>query len=137
MQNRLIVQIFVALMLSACAPILDSNAWVISRYKSSAEFLFEPEQQARAADPQPDVKSLVRDNISSVFGQTEVRDVRVAAPQRQGYGWIACIGAEVVGVMKGSIGRKYFVLEIDRGQVGLRREAVSADRCEAASFEPI
>jgi hypothetical protein len=37
-----------ALLLTACVPALDSNAWFISRYKSFAGFLFEPDSVARA-----------------------------------------------------------------------------------------
>jgi hypothetical protein len=68
-----------AVMLSGCA--LDSHAWVVSRYKDSAPYLFEPDTKAREADPRPDVRGLIGGNIGAVFGRTTVKDVKVSAPR--------------------------------------------------------
>jgi hypothetical protein len=125
-----------ALLLTACGQ-LDNNAWFVSRYKSSANYLFEPDAKPRQADPRPDVKSLVLGDMSAVFGRTTVRNVNVGPPRPNGYAWQSCLKANVVSITNQDAGLQYFVVEIDGGKIGLRRVATEADKCEFDVFEPI
>lgn len=125
-----------ALTLTSCGPMLDSNAWYVSRYKDSYGSLFEPESKPRQADPRPDVKKLIGGNLPAVFGRTTVKDVNVGPPRPNGYGWTACVRAEVTGIVNRSIGVQYIMVEIDGGQIGLRRPAEPRDRCESETFAP-
>jgi len=124
-----------AFLLAGCA--LDNNAWIVSKYKDSASFLFEPEAKPRTGDPHPDVKALVKSDIGTVFGRTEVKNVAVGRARPNGNNWTACIKADVAGITKRDIGTQYFVVEIDGGRIGLRRPATPAERCESEPFEPI
>lgn len=124
-----------ALMLVACGPI-DNNAWYVSKYKTAAGFWFEPESKPRQADPRPDAKNLIGSNLPAVFGRTNVSNVNVSPARPNGHGWVTCVRADVVGIVNKSIGVQYFVVEIDGGQIGLRRPAAPDDRCESETFEP-
>jgi len=116
---------------------LDSNAWFASRYRDSADSLFQPAATPRQADPQPEVKALIRDNVASVFLGTNATNVRVGVLRRNGYGWIACVKADITGVSKQNIGTQTVVVEIDDGRIGLRRRATAEDRCDSTPFEPV
>jgi len=122
--------------LVGCGP-LDNNAWLASRYRESAEFLFQPPATVRQPDAPPDVKALIRDNVSSVFLGSNASNIQVGAPRRNGYGWIACVKAEITGVSKRDIGTQIFVIEMNDGRIGLRRRATTDDRCDSAPFEPV
>jgi hypothetical protein len=121
--------------LGACA--LDNNAWFVSRYKEQAPFLFEPDRKPREVDPAPDAKALIAGNLAQVFGHTKVQDVQLAPPRRSGPMWTACVRAEISGITGQSLGRQYFVVEFDRGQIGLRRPATRDDNCESEPFAAI
>ncbi len=129
--------ISIALFFGGCGPIVDSHAWFIDRYKDSAPFLFEPDAKPREPDPRPDVKAIIRSDITAVFGRTNVKDVNVGPPRPDGYGWLACIRADVAGSTNHDIGTQYCIVEFDRGRVGLRRPAMAADKCETDHFEPV
>ncbi len=127
----------VASFLGGCGPIVDSHAWFIDKYKDSAPSLFEPEAKPRQPDPRPDVKAIIRSDITAVFGHANVKDVNVGPPRPNGYGWLACVRADVAGITNRDIGIQYFVVEFDGGRVGLRRPATAADKCETDHFESI
>lgn len=122
-------------LLGACA--LDNHAWFVSRYKEQIPFIFEPDQAAREVDAAPDAKALISGNLTQVFGQTKVQDVQVASPRRTGRLWETCVRAHVFGITGQSLGQQYFLVELDRSQIGLRRPAAKDDNCEGASFEAI
>ena len=124
-----------AFLLAGCA--LDSHAWYVSKYKDSAGFLFESEAKARDPEPAPDAKAVIGRDITAVFGHTEVKNVGVGPARPNGNGFIACVRADVAGITKADLGIQYFMVEIDRGKVGLRRPATPADRCETDKFEAI
>jgi hypothetical protein len=122
--------------LGACA--LDSNAWLVSQYKEQVPFLFEPAPKPREADPAPDAKALIAGDPTQVFGRTKIQDIQVAPPRRRtGEAWVACVRAQVFGITGQSLGQQYFVVEFDRGQIGLRRPATRDDDCESESFVAI
>jgi hypothetical protein len=125
------------LLLTSCAPILDSNSWLADKYKTSLPSLFESEAKPREADPRPDVKAIVRRDITAVFGRTTVGNVEVGPARPNGNRWFACLRADVVGITNQDLGTQTFVIEFDGGRVGLRRPATPADRCETDAFEPV
>jgi hypothetical protein len=127
----------IALLLSGCAPIVDGHSWLAGKYKDSAPSLFESAPKPRQPDPRPDVKAIIGRDITAVFGRTNVKDVKVGSPRPNGYGWLACLRADVASITNRDIGTQYFVVEIDGGRVGLRRPATAADQCETEKFEPI
>ena len=129
--------VLAVLTLAGCGPMIDSNAWFLSRYKDSAGSLFESESKPREADPRPDAKGLIGENLASVFGRTKVTNVQVGSPRPNGYGWLVCVKANVFGITNQDTGVNYFVVEIDRGQIGLRRPATAADGCESEAFQPV
>jgi len=124
----------IAAFLTDCGP-LDNNAWFASRYRDSAEVLFQPAAPPRQADPEPDVKALVRANVASVF-VGNATNIQVGAPRRNGYGWIVCVKAQVTGISKQNVGAQTIMVEIDNGRIGLRRRATAEDGCNSTSFEP-
>jgi hypothetical protein len=116
---------------------LDNNTWFASRYRDAAQPLFQPAATPRQADPQPEIKALIRDNVASVFLGSNATNVRVGPPRRNGYGWTACVKADITGVSKQNIGTQTILVEIDDGRIGLRRRATAEDRCDSATFEPV
>jgi hypothetical protein len=131
--------VFVSTMvtLGACAPVLDSNAWYLSQYKSEYPSLFQPDYKPRQPDPMPDVKALIGANPAAVFGRTQVKNMGVASPRPNGFGWATCVRADVFGITNQGLGTQYFFVEIDGGTVGLRRPANPADKCETDRYELI
>jgi hypothetical protein len=127
----------VPMLAGSCAPVLDSNAWYLSQYKGEFPSLFQADYLPRQRDPVPDVKAVIGGNPAAVFGRTQVRNMGVASPRPNDYGWAACIRADVAGITNQNLGTQYFFVEIDRGAVGLRRPATPADRCEAERYEAI
>jgi hypothetical protein len=123
--------------LAGCAMTVDSHSWVAGKVKDSYPSLVEPAVTPRESNPAPDVKAIVAKDITAVFGRTTVKDVKVGPARSNGGRWLACISADVVGIMNKDIGTKVFVVEFDRGKVDLRRPATAEDRCEADHLEPI
>jgi hypothetical protein len=121
--------------LGGCA--LDSNAWLVSRYKEQVPFIFEPDQAPRKDTSAPDAKALIAANPTQVFGRTKIQDVQVASPRRIRNIWETCVRAQVFGITGQSLGQQYFIVEFDRDQIGLRRPATRDDNCENESFEAI
>lgn len=125
----------VALLISGCA--MDSHALYFSQYKDSVPSLFEAEPQPRQPDPPPDVKAIIKNDITAVFGHTDVKNVNVGPAHPNGNNWQACLRAEVYGITNADLGVQYFMVEINQGRVGLRRPATTTDKCETDQFEAI
>jgi hypothetical protein len=106
------------LTLSACVPVLDSNAWYLSLYNKIYPWLFQPNPIPRQPDPIPDVKAVIGANQPAVFGRPQVKNISVAQPSRNGLGWAACFHAEIFGITNHNLGVQFFFVELEHGTVG-------------------
>jgi hypothetical protein len=98
------------------------------------------EAEPRQLDPQPDVKQLLRDKLSSVFtAASHPRRVRVSPPRRElnGPGWTACVKAEVTSVIGKPLGTQTYLAIISGGIILDRRRVEPDDNCASESYEPI
>ena len=98
------------------------------------------EAEPRQFDPQPDVKQLLRDKLSSVFtAASHPRQVRVSPPRREpnGPGWTACVKAEATSVIGKPLGTQTYLATISGGLILDRRRVEPDDNCASESYEPI
>jgi hypothetical protein len=92
------------------------------------------------AEDMPDVKRLVRENLSSVFvPSSNPRSVEVSPPlhNARGLGWNACVRAELTNALGKPIGAETYQITIASGVIVDRRRAEGEDGCVSASYEPI
>jgi hypothetical protein len=104
------------------------------------KFMLAEQSQPRQADPEPDVKKLVRDKLDSVFtAASHPRHVRVSPPRRalNGPGWTACVKAEVTSVAGRSIGIQTYLATISGGIILDRRRVEPDDNCASETYEGI
>jgi hypothetical protein len=91
-------------------------------------------------EPPPDVRELVRKNLSSVFtAAANPRGVRVSAPRRElrGAGWTACVKAELTSVVSKPLGTETYRITISGGMIVDRRRVEPEDNCASESYEPV
>src|SRR6185295_12042622 len=82
------------------------------------KILTAKEAAPRQLDPEPDVKQLLRDKLSSVFtAASHPRRVRVSPPRRElnGPGWTACVRAEATSVIGKPLGTQTYLITINGG----------------------
>lgn len=118
-------------MLSACG-LADSHAYLpgFLRVKDS-----EP-----LAEPSPDVKQMIRENLNSVFApSSNPRMVQVSPPVHDSRGpdWNACVRAELTNAVGKSLGVETYRITINGGVITDRRRVEAEDTCKFQSFEPI
>ena len=121
-----------AAMLAACG-LADSHA-------SWPEILRVKGSDTPPAEEMPDVKRLVRENLSSVFvPSSNPRAVQVSPPLHNagGLGWNACVRAELTNTLGKPIGTQTYQITIASGVIVDRRRAEGEDGCVSASYEPI
>jgi hypothetical protein len=104
------------------------------------DFMLAKPPEPRQADPEPDVKQLVRDKLDSVFtAASHPRHVRVSPPRREpnGPGWTACIKAELTSVTGRSLGTQTYLATISGGVILDRRRVEAEDNCGSETYEGI
>lgn len=119
----------VALALAGCG-LADSRSPV-------PEFMRNKVTEPPPPETPPDVKRLVRENLSSMFtAASNPRGVRVSPPLREtkGAGWTACVRAELTSVMGKPLGTETYRVIISGGTITDRRRD---DDCASESYEPI
>jgi hypothetical protein len=117
-------------MLTACG-LADSHA-------SWPELLRVKGNERPPAEEVPDVKRLVRENLSSVFvPSSNPHAVQVSPPihSARGLGWIACVRAELTNTLGKPIGTQTYQITIESGVIIDRRQIDNADGCVPASYE--
>jgi hypothetical protein len=119
----------VALALAGCG-LADSRSPV-------PEFMRNKATEPPPPETPPDVKRLVRENLSSMFtAASNPRGVRVSPPLREikSAGWTACVRAELTSVMGKPLGTETYRVIISGGTITDRRRD---DDCASESYEPI
>ena len=92
------------------------------------------------AEPPPDVRQLVRNNLEAVFvAASNPRNVRVTPPLHvaNGLGWSACVRADLTSATGRPLGPETYRVTISGGVIIDRRRAEDDDNCRSESFEPI
>jgi hypothetical protein len=120
-----------ALMLAGCG-FADSHS-------SLPEFMRLKESAPPPESP-PDVKQLVRENLSSVFvSASDPRAVRVSPPVHnlRGLGWNACVRAELTNAVGKPLGVETYRISIASGVIFDRRRVEADDKCASENYEPI
>ena len=100
------------------------------------EIIRQAQPDRRLPDPEPDSARLIRENLKSVFTESsQPSNVRLSGLRRNldDAGWNLCIKAIVTTLNKAKLARTY-VVQFDRGEIGLRRTATPADGCEAEQY---
>lgn len=93
--------------------------------------------EAVKADPEPDMRLLLRASPEAVFlASANPRGVRVSQPRRNpaGSGWTACVRAEVTSVIGQPIGTQTYLVTIAHGAILDRRMAGGTDNCSSESY---
>jgi hypothetical protein len=121
-----------ALLLAGCG-LADSRSPV-------PEFMRNKAVDPPPPEPPPDVKGLVRQNLTSIFtAASNPRGVRVSPPRRElrGAGWTACVKAELTSVTNKPLGAETYRIIISGGTIADRRRAEPEDNCGSESYEPV
>jgi hypothetical protein len=120
-----------AVMLAACAA--DSHS-------SLPEFMRAQAGEPPPPEPAPDVKSVVRDKLDSVFVSTSYpQHVRVSPPHHEvrGSGWTACVRAEVTSATGKPLGMQTYRITINDGEIADRKRVGEEDNCVSEKYTPI
>jgi hypothetical protein len=92
------------------------------------------------AEPPPDVKRLMRENLEQVFtAASQPTHVRVSVPRHEpsGANWTACVRADLSSVMGKPLGSQTYRLTIGGNVILDRRRAEDDDNCASESYEPV
>src|SRR5436190_16381018 len=119
--GRLLPIAFVpAALLAAC----DSNA------RLSPDFLKLPPPPPAQAEAEPDAKQIVRDNLATIFASGAApKDVAVSRPVKARFGYTTCVRAAVSSIAGTPIGTQTWLLQIDRGKIGMRERVDQTHAC--------
>jgi hypothetical protein len=124
----LIAVVVLAAALAAC----DSNA------RLSPDFLKLPPPPVAEAEPEPDARQIVRDNLAIIFAsQATPKNVAVSRPVKARFGWTTCVRASVSSITGTAVGQQTFLLPIERGKAGIRQRVDKAHACATETYEPI
>jgi hypothetical protein len=97
----------------------------------------QPTPEPPPAEPEPDVKELIRANADTLF-TARPGTLAVARPKRiTGRGFSACVKAVVAGPMNSQPQPITLVVIIEHGKLTDRRRATSQDGCEGESYERV
>ena len=114
--------------LAAC----DSNA------RFSPEFMRLPAPPVAEAEPAPDAKKVVRDNLATIFaGGSAPKNVAVSAPVKARFGFTTCVRASVSSISGAPIGTQTYLLQIERGKIGMRQRVDQTHACASETYEPV
>ncbi len=116
-----------ALALAGC----DSNA------RLSPDFLKLAAPPVAEAEPAPDARRIVRDNLATMFlAQSAPKNVAVSRLERRGGYWTSCVRATVSG-MTNRVAVQTYAITFERGKI-IRRERIEPSHwCATETFEPI
>ena len=92
------------------------------------------------AEPPPDVKRLMRENLEQVFtAASQPTHVRVSTPRHEpsGANWTACVRADLSSVMGKPLGSQTYRLTIGGNVILDRRRVEDDDNCASETYEPV
>jgi len=124
----LIAVVASAAVLAAC----DSNA------RFSPAFMKVPAPPVAEAEPEPDAKQIVRENLAIIFAsQSAPKNVTVSRPVKGRFGYTTCVRADVSAITGARIGTQTHLLQIERGKIGGRQRVDQTHACAVESYEPV
>jgi hypothetical protein len=126
-------------LMSGAALLLMACGWADSR-SPVPEFMRGKAPEAPPPEPPPDVKTLVRTKLNSVFtAASNPRHVQVSAPTHElrGLGWTACVKAELTTANGKPFGTQIYRITISNGVILDRQRVEGDDTCATETFEPI
>jgi hypothetical protein len=88
-----------------------------------------------AADPIPDVKSLVRNNFATIFSGN-ISAVQVSAPKPNGLHWQFCARPSGLGVAGNRLQPLTYLVQVESGILGDRVLVNREHWCNGESYEP-
>ncbi|MFO1109917.1 MAG: hypothetical protein U1E61_12080 [Bradyrhizobium sp.] len=103
------------------------------------EFMRAKARDAAPADPPPDIKKLMRENLEQVFtSASQPTRVRVSVPRHEpvGVNWTACVQADLNSVVGKPLTQTYR-LTVAGNTIVDRRRVEDDDNCASETFEPI
>ena len=92
------------------------------------------------AEPPPDVRQIVHDNLDSVFvTNSGAQHVQVSQPHHdlRGLGWTACVKAELTNAVGKPLGSETYRITISSGVIIDRLRVEAEDTCTGESYQPI
>lgn len=122
----------VALALSACG-FADMRSPV-------PEFMRAKAPDPGPAEPPPDIKRLLRENLEAVFtAASRPTRVRVSAPRHEptGQSWTACVRADLNSVTGTALGAQTYRLTVNGSSIIDRRRVEDDDNCASETYEPV
>jgi hypothetical protein len=138
----------IATMLVACAMALaacdltDQAASFMPKLADQAASLMpkafrQPEPPPPPAEPELDVKELIRANADTLF-TAHPSALAVARPKRiTGRGFSVCVKAVVAGAINGQPQPITLIVIIERGKLADRRRATPQDGCAGETYEKV
>ena len=118
-------------MLGACA--VDPHMYYASELPDS---LKQASASTKAEVP-PNVAAILRGNIDSIFVSTSApTNIQYSFPvQAKHRGWQTCVKATLTGATGKPLGERTYLVNIDRNQIGDRRDGV--DQCTKETYHPL
>jgi len=120
-----------ALLVTGCAA--DSHS-------SLPPFMRVKETAPPAQESEPDVPSLVRKNLDTLFvASSQPRDLEVSPALRMaaGDGWTACVRGEITPTTGRALRQQTYRLTIRQNEIIDRRRAAAGDACLTESYKPV
>jgi hypothetical protein len=102
-------------------------------------FMRQKAREAPPPDPPPDVATIVREQLDSIFVPSSLpHNTQISRPHRnpRAPDWIACVKADV-RFANGRIDNRIYLITIDKGTIVDRRLSGDEDNCPSEHFEPI
>jgi len=103
----------------------------------AAKAFRQPEPPPPPAEPELDVKELIRANADTLF-TAHPSALAVARPKRiTGRGFSVCVKAVVAGAINGQPQPITLIVIIERGKLADRRRATPQDGCAGETYEKV
>jgi hypothetical protein len=126
-----------AVMLVACAMAALSGCGFADQVAIFMPKGFRQPTPEPPAEPEPDVKELIRANADTLF-TARPGTLAVARPKRiTGRGFSACVKAVVAGPMNSQPQPITLVVIIEHGKLADRRRATPQDGCEGENYDKV
>lgn len=128
-----------ALFAGVAALLCGCGSWDIHSLTPAFFGSSDPKPPPADPDPEPDVATLIRANIGTLFDPSaRARNISVTQPRHRlsGNGWTTCVKASITASGR-PIGQKTYLVTITRGKVEDRRLAEAKDGCANEAFRAL
>jgi hypothetical protein len=125
------------LAITGLSAVLGSCA--VDAYSSFPSFMRQKAREAPPPDPPPDVATIVREQLDSIFVPSSLpHNTQVSPPHRnpRALDWLACVKADV-SFANSKVENRIYLITIDKDKIVDRRLSGDDVNCSSEHFEPI